>query len=79
VADVYLLDEYERVFSLSKEQRNRLRRFLHEWRDSVPREDRAANLVGELYELLYELDLRFWDIDDPIQARDAGSLLVAIG
>ena len=53
-----LLDEYARVFELDAPARNRLRRLLREWRDAVPRKDRTADLVGELYELLGELGVR---------------------
>src|SRR5262249_6081100 len=49
-----LLDEYERVFRLDGATRNRLKRFLPEWKDFVPRTNRTADLVGELYLLLQE-------------------------
>ena len=52
VAEDDLLDEYVRVFRLDAPARNRLRRVLREWRDAVPKTNRTADLVGELYDLL---------------------------
>ena len=69
-----LLDEYQRVFDLDDPARNRLRRFLREWRDAVPRKDRIADLVGELYELLAELDVRSWDLTNPLAVNRLGTL-----
>lgn len=69
-----LLDEYQRVFRLSDPHRNRIRRFLGDWKTAVPREDRPADLVGELYELLAELDVRQWDLADSLQLNRVGTL-----
>jgi len=69
-----LLNEYQTAFELDGPARNRLRRLLHEWRDAVPRKDRTADLVGELYELLAELDVRSWDLSDPLAANRLGTL-----
>lgn len=74
IADEGLLDDYQRVFHLDDAARNRLRRFLTEWKSFVPREDRTADLVGELYELLAELDVRSWDLDDPLAVNRLGTL-----
>jgi DNA helicase-2/ATP-dependent DNA helicase PcrA len=75
VVDEYdLLDEYQAVFDLDGPARNRLRRFLHQWRDAVPRKDRTADLVGELYELLAELNVRAWDLRDPLSINRLGTL-----
>src|SRR6266542_479430 len=69
-----LLDEYQAVFYLDGPGRNRLRRFLHQWRDAVPRKDRTADLVGELYELFAELNVRSWDLSDPLAVNRLGTL-----
>jgi len=69
-----LLDEYQLVFQLSPRQRKDLRRLLYAWKAAVPREDRTADLVGELYELLAELDVRDWDLTDPMWVNKLGTL-----
>ena len=74
VSEASLLDEYERVFVLKKAQRAYLRRTLAAWRQVVARNDRVANLVGELYELLDALDVRAWDLADPLQVNKLGTL-----
>ena len=74
VTDDGLLADYERVFRLDAAGRNRLRRFLMEWKAHVPREDRTADLVGELYELLAELGVRTWDLRDPLAVNRLGTL-----
>ena len=51
-----------------------MRRYLREWRDAVPGKHRSADLVGELYNLLAELDVRRWDLDDPLSVNRLGTL-----
>jgi DNA helicase-2/ATP-dependent DNA helicase PcrA len=74
VTETALLDEYGRVFGLDGAARNRLRRLLREWRDAVPKKDRTADLVGELYDLLGELGVRSWDLRNPIDVNRLGTL-----
>ncbi len=69
-----LLDEYVRVFELSPAGRNRLMRFLNQWKEAVPRENRSASLVGELYELLDELQVRDWNAADAQSINRLGTL-----
>jgi DNA helicase-2/ATP-dependent DNA helicase PcrA len=73
IGDDELLDEYQAVFSLDNPARVRMARFLREWKAAVPRTDRPANLVGELYELLAELDVRSCDLADPLQLNRVGT------
>jgi DNA helicase-2/ATP-dependent DNA helicase PcrA len=73
ITDEGLLDEYERTFRFSR-GRKRLLRFLLEWKQYVPSEKRTANLVGEFYELLGELDVRSTDLADPIAVNRLGTL-----
>jgi ATP-dependent DNA helicase UvrD/PcrA len=68
-----LLDEYAHVFALDKVARRRLGRVLDEWKGAVAA-DRPANLVGELYALLDELDVKHWDLTDPIHVNRMGTL-----
>ncbi len=74
ISDTGLLDEYQQVFALSAAQRRKLGRVLDAWRKVVPKQDRRANLVGELYELLDELGAKHWDLTDPIQLNRLGTL-----
>jgi DNA helicase-2/ATP-dependent DNA helicase PcrA len=74
VADDALIGEFERVFGLDAAGRRRAAAFLLQWRDVVPRTDRRADLVGELYELLAELNVRDWDLTDQRQVNRLGTL-----
>jgi DNA helicase-2/ATP-dependent DNA helicase PcrA len=74
VTESALLDEYDRVFLLPRSKRNHLRQVLRAWKTIVPRQDRVANLVGELYELLAELDVREWDLTSPLSVNKLGTL-----
>lgn len=69
-----LLDEYEVVFELAKPVKNRLRRFLTAWRDAMPSKGRTADLVGEFYELLDELEVRSWDLTEVLTVNRLGTL-----
>jgi DNA helicase-2/ATP-dependent DNA helicase PcrA len=69
-----LLDEFGRVFPMADNRRRRLLRFLEEWKAQVPREDRRADLVGELYLLTDHLDVRSWDLSDPLTLNRLGTI-----
>jgi DNA helicase-2/ATP-dependent DNA helicase PcrA len=74
ISDEALLSEYQRVFELPDRTRNRVARFLREWKAAVPRTDRPANLMAEFYELLDELAVRSWDLSDPLRVNRLGTL-----
>lgn len=74
VTEADLLAEYVRVFDLTGSARGRLARLLRAWKAIVPSEKRTADLVGELYELLDELDVKSWDLDDPTAVNRLGTL-----
>ncbi|MGD0876277.1 MAG: ATP-dependent DNA helicase [Acidimicrobiales bacterium] len=74
IAEGQLLDEFQAVFQLDGSGRARVADFLHEWRSMITRNDRRADLVGELYELLAELDVRDWDLGDQRQVNRLGTL-----
>lgn len=69
-----LLDEYQQVFGLPDRVRNRLTRFLWQWKDAVPGTGRPANLMAEFYELLDELEIRSWDYSHPLTVNRLGTL-----
>lgn len=74
VTDAALFTSYQRTFDLSAGDLRRLTRFLAEWKAAVPLTNRTANLLGELYELLAELDVRSWDLKGPIAVNRLGTL-----
>ncbi len=74
IGDEQLFDEFQRVFELDGAGRERVSRFMDQWRDAVARTDRRADLVGELYELLVELEVREWDLGDPRQVNRLGTV-----
>lgn len=74
ITDAALLDEFVHVFSLDGPARNRVARFLQAWKAAAPRTDRTANLVGELYELLAELDVKAWELSDHLAVNRLGTL-----
>jgi len=74
VQDQALFDEYGSVFRLTEPAQRRVTVLLRKWKEAVPRENRTADLVGELYEVLDELDVRAWDLDDPLALNKLGTL-----
>src|SRR3954469_19294767 len=69
-----ILDGYESVFALDGGARMRVRRALGDWKAVVPRSDRNADLVGELYELLDVLAVRNWDLTHALAVNRLGTL-----
>lgn len=74
VEEEALLDSYVDVFELAPVRLEVLRQFLHAWRAAVPSGERTADLVGELYELYDVLDVKRWDLGDPLQVNRLGTL-----
>ena len=74
ITDAGLFGEYQRVFELPDPTRNRVVRFLREWKAVVPRTNRRANLMAEFYDLLDELTVRSWDLSDPMKLNRLGTL-----
>ena len=74
ITDDALVDELVSVFGLNGRQQAAVGRLLREWKRAVPRNERRADLVGELYELLGELGVRDWDLTDPVQVNRLGTL-----
>ena len=74
IADDQILDELSAAFEVPAGRRRELRRFLDEWKKAVPRENRTADLVGELYELMDVVDVRRWDVADRLKLNRLGTL-----
>jgi DNA helicase II / ATP-dependent DNA helicase PcrA len=74
VTEEDLLAEYKTAFDLDAAAVNRVRRYIREWRDAVPSKTRSADLVGELYDLLAEIEVRAWNLDDPLVINRLGTL-----
>ena len=71
----WLLHEYATVFELrGKPHENRVKRLLKEWQTHSRSDERSADLVGDLYELLDVLEVRYWDFDDRIRLNALGTL-----
>lgn len=70
-----LLDEYTTVFGLrGRPHENRVRNVLKQWKAHSSSTERTADLVGDFYELLDVLEVRDWDLDDPIRLNSVGTL-----
>ena len=69
-----LVEEFVAAFRLSKSQTLDLELWLDELKTLVPATDRVANLIGEFYQLLDILDIRGWDINNPIVVNRLGTL-----
>jgi len=74
ITEKVLLADYQRLFGLGDPGRNRLARFLREWREAVSGTGRPANLMAEFYDLLDELDVRSWEHSDPLTVNRLGTL-----
>lgn len=72
--DKELVDEYKRIFNLPAPRANLVARVLREWKAAVPKTDRTADLVGELYGLLDEVDVRSWNLSVPLMVNRLGTL-----
>ena len=57
-----LLSLYKDVFALDDAHVRRIRRLIEQWKSATGSTKRTADLVGEFYELLEELEVRDWDI-----------------
>ncbi|WP_419554582.1 ATP-dependent helicase [Candidatus Poriferisodalis sp.] len=70
-----LVAEYESVFGLRDQTHaNRLKRHLRRWQKNSLDESRTADLVGDYYDLLDVLEVRDWNLDDPIRLSSLGTL-----
>jgi DNA helicase-2/ATP-dependent DNA helicase PcrA len=69
-----LVEEFVAAFRLSKSQTLDLELWLDELKALVPATDRVANLIGEFYQLLDILDIRGWDINNPLVVNRLGTL-----
>lgn len=69
-----LVEEFVKTFTLSKKQTLELETWLEEIKILVPATDRVANLIGEFYQLLDILNVRSWDINNPIVVNRLGTL-----
>jgi len=59
-----ILDAYEATFELTKQVATRVGGFLEDWKGEVPQEKRPVDLIRLYYELLEQLQVRHWELDD---------------
>ena len=69
-----LVEEFVATFKLNKRQTLDFETWLDELKVLVPATDRVANLIGEFYQLLDILDVRDWDMNNPIVVNRLGTL-----
>jgi DNA helicase-2/ATP-dependent DNA helicase PcrA len=69
-----LLDGLEELLDAPRARRRAIREVLDEWKAQVPQETSSANLLRDFYELLDVLDVRSWDLSDPLLANRMGTL-----
>lgn len=69
-----LVEEFVSTFGLDKRQTLDLETWLDELKVLVPATDRVANLIGEFYQLLDILNVRDWDMNNPIVVNRLGTL-----
>ena len=74
VADLDLVAEYFDAFDLEPTSRRKLLNTLHRWRQAAHDDDVKADLVRDFYTVLEVLDVKKWDLDDPVQANRLGTL-----
>ncbi len=69
-----LLKQFASVFALSAAQQRALDAWLAELEADVPKTDRTADLVGEVYELLEIIGLQNWDLADALALNRMGTI-----
>ena len=74
IATDALVEEFVATFNLSKRQTLEFETWLDELKVVVPATDRVANLIGEFYQLLDILNVREWDLNNPIVVNRLGTL-----
>ncbi len=74
VEDADLVAEYLDVFDIAGPKKRRLKNTLHQWRVAAHDEQHRADLIRDYYELLDVLEVRDWDLNDPMQANRLGTL-----
>ena len=73
--DLYdLVKRYRTVYDLSPARVKAVWTRLEAWSDRVLDDSKPANLVRELYDLVGDLGVDEWDLDDPIQVNRLGTL-----
>ena len=66
--------QFAKVFQLSAAQIRAFSGWLTDLKNKVPSNDRTADLVGEVYELLEILGLRDWNLADPLALNRMGTI-----
>lgn len=69
-----LLAKFKSVFGLAAAQQRALDSWLSDLEAKVPKTDRVADLVGEVYELLEIIGLRDWDLSDSLTLNRMGTI-----
>jgi DNA helicase-2/ATP-dependent DNA helicase PcrA len=69
-----LVEDFVHVFKLTRRQALDLQTWMEELKVLVPSKERTANLIGEFYQLLDILNVREWNLENPIVVNKIGTL-----
>jgi DNA helicase-2/ATP-dependent DNA helicase PcrA len=69
-----LLKEFVKVFKLGNDQRTKLARTLQDWKQRVDSDEESANLLADMYDILGILDVKSWNLDDPLTVSRLGAI-----
>jgi len=69
-----LIEEFVSTFRLDKRKTLDLETWLDELKVLVPATNRVANLIGEFYQLLDIVNVRDWDMNNPVVVNRLGTL-----
>jgi DNA helicase-2/ATP-dependent DNA helicase PcrA len=72
--DEGLFKEFVKVFKLGNDQRKKLARTLRDWKQRVDSDEESANLLADVYDILGILDVKSWNLDDPLTASRLGAI-----
>ena len=69
-----LINEFVNVFKLGDDQRKKLTKALREWKERVDSDEESANLLADVYDILEILDVKSWNLDDPLTVSRLGAI-----
>jgi DNA helicase-2/ATP-dependent DNA helicase PcrA len=69
-----LIKEFISVFKLGNDQKKKLSKALREWKERVGSDDQSANLLNDIYDILEILDIKAWNLEDPLTVSRLGAI-----
>lgn len=74
LTETELIKEFVAVFRLGNDQKKKLTKALREWKGRVGSDDQSANLLNDIYDILEILDIKAWNLEDPLTASRLGAI-----